>query len=143
MYLGLGQISCDSYIPNIVTPWDSVSNNIHGPSSQQFFMPAYSLGQPSGSSRLSFVLQKLRFKSRSLRLVFTPLLKTPRPHLVYLPNSAPKPNLWRLSALQLQTNLACRHLESFVRMRSKTTQVYCKVTTGSNHNPTQIRKVVK
>ena len=51
--------------------------------------------------------------------------------------------MWRLSALQLQTNLACRHLESFVRMRSKMKQVYCKVTTGSNHSPTQIRKVVK
>ena len=51
--------------------------------------------------------------------------------------------LWRLSALQLQINLACRHLESFVHMRSKTTQVYCKVTTSSNHNPTQIRKVVE
>ena len=52
-------------------------------------------------------------------------------------------HLWRLSALQLQTNLACRHLESFVRMHSKTKQVYCKVTIGSNHGPTQIRKVVK
>ena len=51
--------------------------------------------------------------------------------------------LWRLSALQLQTNLACRHLESFVHMRSKTTQVYYKVTTSSNHSPTQISKVVK
>ena len=28
-------------------------------------------------------------------------------------------------------------------MRSKTTQVCYKVTTGSNHSPTQIRKVVK
>ena len=51
--------------------------------------------------------------------------------------------LWRLSTLQLQTNLACRHLESFVRMRSKTTQIYWKVTTSSNHSPTQIRKVAK
>ena len=51
--------------------------------------------------------------------------------------------MWRLSALQLQTNLDCRHLKIFVRMHSKTKQVYCKVTTGSNHSPTQARKVVK
>ena len=51
--------------------------------------------------------------------------------------------MWRLSALQLQTNLAYRYLESLVRMHSKTKQVYYNVTTGSDHNPTQIKKVVK
>ena len=50
---------------------------------------------------------------------------------------------WRLSTLQLQTNLACRHLKSFLHMCYKTTQVYWKFTTGSVHNLTQIRKVVK
>ena len=34
--------------------------------------------------------------------------------------------LWHLSALQLQTNLACRHLESSVRMHSKTNRFTAK-----------------